>query len=317
MAADPHRRQVVTLVVNPKAGRARAIHVLPKVEKALRNGLPDSQIRIVRATSYEDARNQANRAVADSTPPAEGGRPDVLVMVGGDGMAALGLNACAGSPVRLAVIPMGTGDDFVHGAGMPRKPMDAVQAIINGRTKFIDLSLVTGDIVGGDTQRYVGSIVSTGYDAMVNHRVNKMKVRFGTLSYAWALLAEMAELRPRNYRLVIDGERLETRAVIAAVGNAGYVGGGIHLTPAADVTDGLLDIMLIAPVSRWTLIRLFPLLFRTGFVKHPAITQRRAREVIVDGDDLVPMADGEELGRAPLRVRCEPGALTIVVGDDE
>ena len=80
--------------------------------------------------------------------------------------------------------------------------------------------------------------------------------------------------------------------------------------------DGLLDIMMIGPVSRWTLIRLFPLLFRPGFVKHPAITQLQAHEVIVDGDGLVPMADGEELGATPLRISCVPSALTIVVGND-
>lgn len=158
----------------------------------------------------------------------------------------------------------------------------------------------------------MGSVVSTGYDAKVNYRVNHARVR----SYAWSLLAEMAQLRPLNYRLTIDGRPLHTRAVIAAVGNAGYVGGGIHLCPAADVTDGLLDIMMIGPVSRWTLIRLFPLLFRPGFVKHPAITQLQAHEVIVDGDGLVPMADGEELGATPLRFSCVPSALTIVVGND-
>ncbi|WP_341728610.1 diacylglycerol kinase family protein [Brooklawnia sp.] len=307
------RQHVVTIVVNPRSGRGLADRLLPRVRARLQAGLPDSDVRVVRTESYDDARKQARAAVAHSAPAEDGGRPDLLVMMGGDGMANLGLNACAGSHVQLGIIPIGTGDDFARGVGIPRRLGKAVQAIIAGRTKTIDLSLVTGELTGGEQQRYVGSIVSTGYDAKVNHRVNHARIR----SYAWALLAEMAELRPLNYRLTIDGEQLDTRAVLVAVGNAGYAGGGVHLCPAADVTDGLLDVMLIGPVSRWTLIRLFPLLFRSGFVRHPAITQLRAREVIVDGDGLVPMADGEDLGTAPLRISCRPGVLTIVVGDDD
>ena len=312
MAGVQRRRHVVTVVVNPRSGRGRATRLLPRVQAALQEGLPDSELRIMRTRSFDDARQLALAAVAQAAPAEAGRRPDVLVMMGGDGMASLGLNACAGSHIPLAIIPTGTGDDFARGVGIPRKPAEAVQAIITGHTKMIDLALVTGDLTDGHKQRYVGSVVSTGYDAKVNYRVNHAKVR----SYAWSLLAEMARLRPLNYRLKIDGRPLHTRAVIAAVGNAGYVGGGIHLCPAADVIDGLLDIMMIGPVSRWTLIRLFPLLFRPGFVKHPAITQLQAHEVIVDGDGLVPMADGEELGATPLRISCVPSALTIVVGND-
>lgn len=313
MAPVVRRQHVVTIVVNPRSGRGLADRSLPKVRARLQAGLPDSYIRIVRTRSYADAREQARAAVARSTPAQAGERPDLLVMMGGDGMASLGLNACAGTHVQLGIIPTGTGDDFARGVGIPRTLDKAVEAIIAGRTRTIDLALVEGELTDGEDRRYVGSIVSTGYDAKVNYRVNHARIR----SYAWALLTEMAELRPLNYRLIVDGEVMQIRAVLVAVGNAGYAGGGVHLCPAADVSDGLLDVTLIGPVGRWTLIRLFPLLFRNGFVQHPEITQLRAREVIVDGDGLTPMADGEELGAAPVRVSCQPGVLTIVVGDDD
>lgn len=310
------RQHVVTIIVNPRSGRGRAGRLLPQVSDALTRLLPDSEIRVVRTRDYADARDRAYATVAASKRPEGGWRPDVLVMMGGDGMASLGLNACAGSHVQLGVIPAGTGDDFARGVGIPRKPMAAARAIASGITRRIDLTSVTGKIADGSEQRYVGSIVSSGYDAKVNYRVNHARLNLGSASYGGAVLTEIAQLKPIEYRLHVDGEYLETEAILVAVGNAGYAGGGVHLCPRADPADGLLDLTIIKPVSRWTLIRLFPLLFSGNFIDHPAISHLRAREVHLAGDGLVPMADGEDLGDAPLLLQCAPGILDVLVGED-
>lgn len=314
MASLEPRQHVVTIIVNPRSGRGRAARLLPAVTAELSHAMPDSQIRVVRTRNYADARERAFATAGASLPPEAGQRPDTLVMMGGDGMASLGLNACAGTHLQLGVIPAGTGDDFAKGVGIPRHPLEAAQAIASGQTRRIDLTLATGDISDGSTRRYVGSVVSSGYDARVNHRVNHGRVNLGSFSYATAVLLEMAQLKPLAYRMTVDGEPLHTDAILVAVGNAGFVGGGIHLCPRALVDDGLLDITIIKPVSRWTLIRLFPLLFKGDFIDHPAISHLRAREVNLDGDGLVPMADGEDLGQTPLRLSCEPGVLDILVG---
>ena len=308
------RSHVVTIVVNPRSGRGRAGRLLPRVTAELTEAMPDAEIRVIRTRHYADAQERTRSVVAASTPPAPGQRPDVLAMMGGDGMASLGLDACAGSHVQLGIIPAGTGDDFARGVGVPLDPLAATRAIASGIGRRIDLMLARGQIAGGADQRYVGSIVSSGYDAKVNYRVNHGRFNMGSASYASAVLTEMAQLKPIDYRLVIDGEPLEIPAVLIAVGNAGYAGGGIHLCPSADPTDGLLDLTIIGPVGRWTLIRAFPSLFRGEFVKHPAVSYRQAREVLLDGDGLVPMADGEDLGQAPLRLSCEPGVLEVLGG---
>lgn len=311
------RSRVVTVVVNPRSGRGRANRVIPAVTREISQAMPDAEVRVIRTRDYRDARERT-RAVAAAAPvPLPGQQPDVLVMVGGDGMASLGLNACAGSHVQLGVVPAGTGDDFARGVGVPRDPLAAARAIASGRSRRIDLTLARGLIADGSDRRHVGSVVSSGYDAKVNHRVNHARLNLGSASYASAVLTEIAELKPLDYRLDIDGERLEMPAVLVAIGNAGYVGGGIHLCPRADPADGLLDLTIIGPVGRWTLIRLFPLLFLGKFVDHPAISYARAREVVLDGEGLVPMADGEELGSVPLHLSCVPRALEVLVGDGE
>lgn len=304
--------RTVTLVVNPRSGNGRAARALPRVLACLRSGMPGTVIKVIRTTDYESARVQAFRAVASSV--LERRTEDVLLVMGGDGMASLGANACADTDVCLGIIPAGTGDDFARGVGVPRRMRDAVEAIIAGRRRTIDLTLAQGIMSDGADRRYIGSVVSSGYDARVNRRVNNSRFNVGIFSYGVAILTELAGLGPVDYRLVVDGELMERSALLVAVGNAGWVGGGVHLCPQADPADGILDVTIIDPVSRGTLVRLFPKLFGGDFVSHPAVHHMRAREVLLDGKGLIPMADGEELGKAPLRLSCEPNCLQVIVG---
>ncbi|MDQ7993066.1 MAG: diacylglycerol kinase family protein [Propionicimonas sp.] len=301
----------LTLVVNPTAGRGRARKLLPKVATALLTGLPGANLRVFQTTSFADARLRCIAAVEGARPQVEGHRPDALLVMGGDGMMHLGLNAAAGSDVPLGLVPAGRGNDFCRGAGVPRETMAAVRAIIEGQSRRIDLMEARGNLVDGAERRWVGSIVSTGYDARVNQRTNDLSWSLGGLSYAWTALAELAVFEPVPYRLLIDGVPREQTAMFVAVGNAGYFGGGMWACPRADVSDGLLDITVVNPVSRMTLLRLLPAMFNGSFVKDPAVELLRAKEVVVDGDGLWGMADGESLGPVPLHLRAVSQQVTL------
>ena len=281
----------LTLVVNPAAGRGRARRLLPLLTAGLVAGLPDANLHVHQTTSFSDA----------------------LIVMGGDGMMHLGLNAAAGTGVPLGLVAAGRGNDFCRGIGVPNDLPGAIRTIVAGHTLRMDLLEATGRLSDGAERRWVGSIVSTGFDARVNYRTNHLRWNFGQLSYTWSALAELSRFEPLPYRLVIDGEPREQTAMFVAVGNAGVFGGGMRACPDADVTDGLLDITVINPVSRFTLLRLLPRMFDGGFVHDPAVERLRAREVLVDGDGLFGMADGEELGAVPLRLRAVPDMLSVFV----
>lgn len=83
------------------------------------------------------------------------------------------------------------------------------------------------------------------------------------------------------------------------------------IAPEADPVDGWLDITLVHPVSRLTLIRLFAKLFSGKFIADPSVELLRAQEVSIDGDGLVAMGDGEELGPVPVTLSAAPRALTV------
>ncbi len=296
--SDGARR--VHLVVNPTAGRGRARRLLPKVADALRAALPSDALRIVEATDAEHAEAACRTAVAEA---------DVLLVMGGDGMAHLGLNACAGTPVPLGVLPAGTGNDLCRGLGLPLGVRDAVVAVTQGRRRRVDLAQVTKP---DGTTRWVGCVVSSGFDSRVALRAAALRVPLGPLAYAACALAELRTFRPLRYRLKVDGAPRELDSMAIFVANAEFFGGGMRAAPGADVHDGLLDVTVIHPVGRATLLRLLPSLYSGGFVRHPAIERFRASEVVVDGDGLIGSGDGEELGDVPLRVASVSNALHVL-----
>ena len=304
MTGQP-RRRTLTLLVNPSSGRGRARRKLPWVVAELGDALPDADVIVRITTDYADARAQASRAVASAL---EG---DALLLMGGDGMTSIGLNGAASTGVPVGILPAGTGNDFCRGVGLPTKLDAAVEVIRAGHTEDLDLMSVDGELVDGSQRRWVGSILSTGFDEKVNWRTNHLPFSIGAPSYAYGTLAELARFKPLRYRIEIDGVPRELDAILIAVGNAGVFGGGMRGCPDADVRDGLLDVTIVHPVGRGTLLRLLPRLFDGSFKTNPAVELLRAHEVVVDGDDLFGMADGEDLGRPPFTCRVVPGAIRL------
>lgn len=303
----------LTLVVNPAAGLGRAKKELPRVCEELLTGQPGANLRVFQTTDYAEARLRCIATVEGARPAIPGRPRDALVVMGGDGMMHLGVNACAGTDVPLGCIPAGTGNDFAHGLGLPNSPVAAAKVIAAGMTRRMDLARVEGNLEGGAHVRYVGSVVSTGYDALVNAKTNAMTWPKGGLRYAAGALTVLSSFEPLRYRLRIDGRPRTQDAMFIAVGNAGYFGGGMRILPNFKLDDGLLDVTIVHPVSRMTLLRMLPSMYNGRFVSDPAVELLQARVVEIDGDGLQGMADGEKLGPVPLRVEAAPGVLDVFV----
>jgi diacylglycerol kinase (ATP) len=292
----------IRLVVNPSAGKGRALEVLPDVAGRLRDG--GAHLEILLSRDFAEAQSMTRRAIHDGV--------DVLAVMGGDGMMHLGVNTSAAahlsgdSRTTLGLIPAGTGNDLCRGIGLDARDAVAAAAVIaEGCTRAIDLARV-GDI-------YVGAVLGTGFDALVNQRANQMHWPRGSTRYAVAVMAELRVFSPLHYRLTFDGEVREQQAMLVAIGNTSSYGGGMLICPKADPYDGLLDITIIHPVGRLKLLRLFPEMYSGTFVRDPCVEQLRVREVTVEGPGLVGFGDGEMIAAAPLTVCSVPRALPVFV----
>ena len=134
----------------------------------------------------------------------------------------------------------------------------------------------------------------------------------GQMRYNLATVAELRVFEPLRYVLDLDGTERQVEAMLVAVGNGPSFGGGMRIAEGADLYDGLLDVVLIKPVSRVELVRTFPKLFNGTHVTHPQFERHRVRRVTVAAPGIVGYADGERFGPLPLTVECVPDAVRIL-----
>ena len=255
-------------------------------------------VRNLQGRDADEALDLARQCVADGV--------ESLVVSGGDGMVHLGAQAVATTATRLGIIPTGTGNDVARYFDLPRKdPVAAADRVIAGRTRTIDLAR--------SGSRYFVTVLAAGFDAIVNERANRMTWPKGQMRYNLATVAELRTFEPLPYTLDLDGEVRRLDAMLVAVGNGPSFGGGLRITEGALLDDGLLDVVIIRPMSRPGLIRTYPKLFKGTHVTVPEYEHHRVRCVTVAAPGIVAYADGERFAPLPLTVECAPGALTVLV----
>ncbi len=307
MPATPRKKKLV-VAINPSASFGASRDVGPAVVQTLR--AMGHEVTSLTEPDFEQLLASARAAVKK--------RPDALVVVGGDGMVNLGTNLVAGTRVPLGLIPSGTGNDMARGLGIPHDDTEAairsLDAALAAGPRTIDAGRITWtDAVTGEKgERWFACALSAGFDAIVNERANEMRHPKGPSRYILAMLAELAVLKPISYRVVLDGVVIETSAVLVALGNSVSLGGGMKITPDAKLDDGLLDVLLVKPLSRIAFLRIFPRVFKGTHVTDPRVRIERAKKIRIEAEGIVAYGDGERIAALPIDVEVVPGALRVL-----
>jgi diacylglycerol kinase (ATP) len=293
----------IVVAINPQASFGRSRAVGPAVVHTLRAA--GHEVTSLTEPDFEQLREAASAALAK--------KPDALVIVGGDGMVNLGVNLLAGTGIPLGIVPSGTGNDMARGLHIPvgdtEGAIDALLAALGRPPQKID----AGRIARSDgSTSWFACVLSAGFDAIVNERANLMRWPRGRQRYNLALLRELAALKPRRYRLEVDGTPSETDAVLVAVANNTSLGGGMLVTPDAVLDDGLLDVFVVQPLSRTAFLRIFPRVFKGTHVTDPRVSIVRGRRIRIEADGVVAYADGERVAAPPLDVEVRAGALRVL-----
>jgi diacylglycerol kinase (ATP) len=285
----------IALLTNPTAGKGRGARYRDAALGHLRGA--GIAVRSLEGRDAGEALDLARSVVAEGT--------DALVVVGGDGMAHLGVQAVANTGTPLGLIPAGTGNDVARYFDLPRKdPVAAADRLLGATVRTVDLAR------SGTT--YFVTVLAAGFDAIVNERANRMTWPKGQMRYNIATLAELRTFEPIPYTLELDGESRNLEAMLVAVGNGSSFGGGLRITEGALLDDGLLDVVIIRPMSKLGLVRTYPKLFKGTHTTHPAYEHHRVRTVTVAAPGIVSYADGERFGALPLTVECAAGALQVL-----
>jgi diacylglycerol kinase (ATP) len=241
----------------------------------------------------------------------------VVVAVGGDGTVnEVAAGIVGNSGVELAVIPRGTGVDFVRTYGIPRKLDGAVEVALHGRTREIDAGRVGYRAWSGEAgEAWFFNAAGVGMSGAVAKRTNEStKALGGKVSYLWSTLAVFARWRNTEVRVSVDGEIRGGRMNEIVVANGRYLGGGMMLCPEASPDDGLFDVLLIGDITKRDLVQTLPKIYRGTHLPHPKAELLRGTVVSVDSDQPLPVQlDGEQPGTTPVRFELVPRALRLRV----
>ncbi len=298
-----------TAIVNPAAGRGRTRDLLRELHAACAASALEIELQV--PTSAEHGRTLAEQAFA-------AGRG--VIACGGDGTVGELAGVAAEADGLLALVPSGSGNDFARHLGFDvANPLDAFAVLEAGRIARVDLGRAwAGGRTPADPPTWFCTVASTGFDAAANEWANSVRRLRGTTLYVVAMLRTLATYTPRRFRLTVDGEAHEIEAWLVAVGNSRSYGGGMRVTPHAALDDGLLDVIVVGPVSRAKFLRTFPLVFKGEHVERDEVLTWRGQVVEIESldgaaHDLQLYASGDSAGALPARLEGAAGALRMVV----
>jgi YegS/Rv2252/BmrU family lipid kinase len=239
---------------------------------------------------------------------------DVVVAVGGDGAVLQVVQRVGGSPTALAIIPMGTGNLLATNLGIPRAREAAVEAILGGDRRSIDL----GHASVRGKERLFSVACGIGFDAEVMRATTRRgKSRWGRLAYVASAVAKSGRVRDVEHLVTVDGS--ERRMPAMQVFLANFAGAGLPIKPRLPIEpdDGVLDLVVLrapgrvrAVAAAWDALRQSSVgrshtgrVYRAR-VKNARIDTSPARLVEVDGS---------VLGKTPVTISVRPNALTVLV----
>lgn len=291
-------------IVNPAAGGGRCGERSVKAIAELRAaGL---ELDVYRTTKAGDATAIAREQSAKGEKS--------FLAIGGDGTSweivnGLFPRVTNGAPPRLAQLPLGTGNSFLRDFGITDAAA-AMRAIVQGRDRPCDVLRVKHQ--GGEIHAI--NIVGVGFTAEVGALTNRRYKPYGAAGYVMGVLQTAIDLKSPVYPLRLDGGSVDTRpALLLSFCNSRCTAGTMQMAPNAEVSDGELDVIRIAPRGRLSFFSQFPSIFAGTHVQRAGVEETRARRVELDLDRAIDtMIDGEVLSLALRSIEVVPSALRIV-----
>lgn len=238
---------------------------------------------------------------------------DVVLAAGGDGTVRAVAEILAGTDMAMGLVPLGTGNLLARNLGIDvTDPLNAAKDSLNGSEAKIDV--VRAVIDHGRHEQLFLVAAGLGYDAAImGGTVDGLKDRVGWLAYVEAGIRHLPG-KPVSATVTIDGQRpVRSKVRSVMVGNCGKLMGGVQIFPDASVTDGILDLLILAPRGRFGWLNVITGIFSRGRNKNKSLQSHSGRtaEIALDQPQEFQL-DGDHAGQAShLLVSVEPLALTI------
>lgn len=277
------------IVVNRSSGRGRVDRKLKKFVNLCKQRKIDYQV------IDEKSADKTEQLLEDQLKKVDF---KVLIAFGGDGLVSLCLQKIVKSSIGFCVIPTGTGNDFARSLGTYRKPVRKVfENLLKREPTSMDVAVAQHQ----GNKRYFVQILSSGFDASVNQFANQITLPIGRIKYTLSMLLRLPRFKAVEFEITADSKKIKVKSMLVVVANGSTYGGGMRILPDASFHDGRLDLLYVDPVSKLTLLSIFPLVFKGWHLKHPAVHVISARNISIKGNTNA-YADGEYVSNLPLEI---------------
>ena len=305
-------------ILNPVAGAGR----LQKSWPAMRETL------LAAGVTFEEHWTEAPGAASRLAQEAIQAGHRHLVGVGGDGTnneiinGIYGQQVAPATEITYALLPFGTGNDWVRTHGIPHDLTKWIHMLKASRSILHDLGWVdyySGDSLGEPQKlrRYFANVAGLGYDAHIVQVAEGYRFsQRNKLLYLWLVLRELWGFQPPKLALAFNGEKIVQHFYTINIGICKYSGGGMQLVSHANPKSGSLALTLIRNFPKWRVIVDTPKLFTGRLEKHryTRMAHTDGLEVRAAGEEaLMVEADGELLGQGPLKFGVLSAAVRVVV----
>ena len=241
----------MVFIVNPVAGGGKAKKIIPLIRQTMDETKIEYDIALT--TGPKDAINIAKESIQKGYT--------TIVAVGGDGTVnevAIGILKSGNG--TLGIIPSGTGNDLARTLNIPFNLKQAIEIIIKGSKKNIDIGVVNNSLFL--------NIASIGFDSEVvkNTQGIKKRIKLG-IAYVIGVLKTIVTFKDKEIQLEIDGLPIDKNIILVAIGNGKYYGGGLKILPMAIIEDGYFHVCIVNNISKFKLLLLFPSIFIGKHIK--------------------------------------------------
>jgi YegS/Rv2252/BmrU family lipid kinase len=266
-------------IINPAAGKGEGVKLIPKIEELFRDRKDDYAIEVTKRHNhaYEIAKEYSEKDICR------------IYSVGGDGTLNEVVNGVINTKSSVAVIPTGSGNDFIKSVENCLEPDNILKNMVYGSEREVDVVKVN--------EKYYINISSLGFDGDVAYNANKLKeykLMPKKFCYLFSVLITFIKLHFCNLSIDIDNNKVKKECLLAVVANGKYYGGGMMPAPDADIEDGELDICIIEKMSILKILKLFPLLIKGKHKKLNEVKFYKGKKVKITSDKYISLnIDGD------------------------
>lgn len=301
------------VVINPISGSGKGLDDFPLISKLLRNN----------GIRCESVFTEHKHHATELTVSAINAGYRHIIVIGGDGTLHEVVNGLfiqkmvAPDQITIAVIAVGTGNDWIRMFGIPKRYSEAIRAIKEGYTFLQDVASVEYEESRYRQMRHMANVAGLGFDAAVIRRCMEMRNKGvkGASLYIRALISTFFRYKPTGVKVWIDDRLVYNNLLFSiAIGVGKYNGGGIQQLPQAVADDGLLDITIIRPLHWWNIIFRLKRLFNGSIYTIGHVLHAQGRKVRIESSpESLLEIDGELFGVTPVELHNVHRKVRVIV----